>query len=342
MRGNRHRFRLTSTFGHNAALETRVTLLQSRSCLHICLVACCAAMYAQAAEIRIQKLPANTAYLVSLSGSIDRADSERFIQQTSGINRAVVVLDSSGGSVLEGLAIGRNIRDRGFFTAVPNNTLCASSCALIWLAGMQRFAEESSFIGFHAAYILKDGKATETGAGNALIGSYLNQLGLSDHAILFITSAPPEGIERLDQRKAAAVGIIYKSVNYSALRGRENSGPSIPSDRKDAGLISAPYDPVLAVTRFYKALSQADGNAASALVVPEKRGIGPFNEKNISSFFGSMIEPLTVQSIERTSKDTVQIRYTYRVTKTQCVGIANVRTEYVLGNTLIQGIKANC
>ena len=95
-------------------------------------------MYAQAAEIRIQKLPANTAYLVSLSGSIDRADSERFIQQTSGINRAVVVLDSSGGSVLEGLAIGRNIRDRGFFTAVPNNTLCASSCALIWLAGMQR------------------------------------------------------------------------------------------------------------------------------------------------------------------------------------------------------------
>jgi len=258
------------------------------------------------------------------------------------VERAIVLLDSGGGSVLDGIYIGRNIRDRGFFTAVPEKTLCASSCALVWLAGAQRFAEESSFIGFHAAYILRDGKYIETGAGNALIGSYLNQLGLSDRAILFVTSAPPEGIERLSKQKAAAVGIPYRSVKDSITITEEKSFRSLPADRQGAGLVNNPYDPVRVVASFYNALSSGNGNAASALVVPEKRGIGPFNEKNISSFFGSMAQPLTVRSIERTSNDIVQVRYTYRVTKTQCVGIALVRTEYILGNTLIQGITANC
>lgn len=295
-----------------------------------------------AAEIRIQQLAGSDAHLVVLSGPIERLDGDRFINQTGNVNRAVVLLDSSGGAVLEGLAIGRTIRTRGFFTAVPENTLCASSCALIWLAGKQRFAEENSFVGFHAAYVYKNGKPSETGVGNALIGSYLNDLGLSDRAIIFVTSAPPEGIERLDRKKADQVGISYRSVKESGSLGEQKSTQAIPSVRNDVGITNFPYDPILAVTRFYRALSEADGNAASALVVPEKRGIGPFNEKNIASFFGAMREPLVVHSIEKISSDSVQVRYTYRYTKSQCIGTAMVRTEYVLGNTLIQGIKANC
>jgi hypothetical protein len=213
---------------------------------------------------------------------------------------------------------------------------------LIWLAGSQRFAEESSFVGFHAAYIYKNGKPAETGVGNALIGSYLNDLGLSDRAIVFVTSAPPEGIERLDRRKAELVGISYRSVNDASAGVVTTPIKTIPIVRTDVGITTLPYDPVLAVTRFYRALSAADGNAASALVVPEKRGIGPFNERSIASFFGSMQEKLVVQSIEKISIDSVQVSYKYRVNKTQCIGTAIVSTEYVLGNTLIRGIKANC
>ena len=67
-----------------------------------------------------------------------------------------------GGAVLSGLEIGRQIKSKKLMTAVPSSTLCASSCALIWLAGATRFAEDSSIVGFHAAYVIKNGKQVET------------------------------------------------------------------------------------------------------------------------------------------------------------------------------------
>ena len=86
---------------------------------------------------------------------------------------------------------------RGFATAVAPGTLCASACALTWLAGSPRYFDITSKLGFHAAYQVVDGKATESGVGNALVGAYLNQIGLPDNAIVYVTSAPPEGIEWL-------------------------------------------------------------------------------------------------------------------------------------------------
>ncbi|WP_246621874.1 hypothetical protein [Rhizobium laguerreae] len=49
------------------------------------------------------------------------------------------------------------------------------------------------------------------------------------------------------------------------------------------------------VTAFYSALATADGETASALVVPEKRGQGPFNEASIHTFFGAMSQPLKLR-----------------------------------------------
>jgi hypothetical protein len=57
-------------------------------------------------------------------------------------------------------------------------------------------------IGFHAAYIEKAGRASESGVGNALVGSYLTQIGLSENAVVYITQAAyraalrPEGVRR--------------------------------------------------------------------------------------------------------------------------------------------------
>ena len=298
--------------------------------------------HSKSAEIKTQKSKESNSYIIAISGPIENNDFEIFVNKSFNIKNAIVLLDSSGGAVYDSIKIGREIRKKGFYTAVPDNTLCASSCALIWLAGKKRFAEDGSFLGFHAAYTHKNGIISESGAGNALIGSYLNDLGLSDRAIIFVTNAPPEGIERLDQEKAELVGIIYGSVKNFTSQEHTSPSPSIPFRRTDAGITATPHDPVATVTRFYKALSVADANLASALVVPQKRGIGPFNEKNIASFFGSMREPLAIQSIEKISPNRVQVRYTYRMTITQCMGIATVQTEYILGNTLIASIKSNC
>jgi len=272
-------------------------------------------------------------HFITVSGAIEPEDGIKFSRIVSEVKNGFVVLDSPGGAVLSGLEIGRLIRNKKLMTGVPSSTLCASSCALIWLAGATRYAEESSMVGFHAAYVVRNGKQVETGVGNALIGAYLNELGLSDRAIVFVTKAPPEGIEQLTKAKSEQVGITYKSISEVS--------PS-RSTRKDFQIEDQPYDPLKVVVSFYQYLGLADGSSAAALVIPEKRGIGPFNERNIGQFFGSMKEPLKVNSVKLLSSDTVEVNYTYRVSKSQCNGKAIVETGYFMGNTLIKKISANC
>ena len=64
-----------------------------------------------------------------------------------------------------------------------------------------------SLIGFHAAYVERDGRPTEHGAGNALLASYLTQIGLSESAVVYITNAAPTEMTWLNFRDAERVGI---------------------------------------------------------------------------------------------------------------------------------------
>lgn len=96
------------------------------------------------------------------------------------------------------------------------------------------------------------------------------------------------------------------------------------------------------VAKFYRALSTADGAAAAALVIPAKRGRGPFQKEKISAFYGSFREPLAIRSIRAVDENLVEAKYRYRATKTPCEGIAIVETESVHQQTLIRSIRANC
>jgi uncharacterized protein YraI len=78
------------------------------------------------------------------------------------------------------------VRKHAMTTFVPAERVCASACALIWLAGKPRTAEGKAAVGFHAAYNRNTGQ--DSGVGNALIGAYLNELGLTAKAIVGMTS----------------------------------------------------------------------------------------------------------------------------------------------------------
>lgn len=296
---------------------------------------------ALAASVYVTNSSSGAIQNVVISGEIVPGDAEKFVKVTEPIRHALVILSSPGGDVIESLQIGRLIRFRGFITAVPNDTLCVSACALIWLAGNPRFGEDRATIGFHAAYVYRNERQQEIGVGNALIGAYMNELGFSDQAVAFVTSTPPQGIELLTQVKGQANGITYTSIR-NALRQAQTQAQVSNFDRTDVGIKEAPYNPLRAVQRFYAALARADGTAAAALVIPEKRGKGPFNEANIGNFFGNMREPLRVLSVQQVEQDLIRVNYTYRVTQTQCNGVALVQTAYLAGNTLIKGIRANC
>jgi hypothetical protein len=121
--------------------------------------------------------------------------------------KAIVAFQSIGGSLVAGIDIGMQIRLRNYMTLVPSRVLCASACATAWLGGTTRLMGPGALIGFHAASIDQNGQAIETGVGNALLGAYLNKLGLPDRAIVFITQAHPNDLTRLTMADAARVGI---------------------------------------------------------------------------------------------------------------------------------------
>ncbi len=154
--------------------------------------------------------------IISLVGDITNADGDRFSSIASRYTNALVEMNSPGGSLLSGIQIGTVIRLRAFHTLVRNGSTCASACAYAWLAGTERFAEPGSKIGFHAAYVLNQGIAKETGSGNALLGSYLSRIALSDYAIVYFTSAAPQDMNWLTGQTAVQLGLNVQ--DYSLAR----------------------------------------------------------------------------------------------------------------------------
>lgn len=147
---------------------------------------------------------------ITISGDIVPADEDRFRLISLRYDKAIVALDSPGGALVPALAIGRMINLRGYFTMVAKDEKCTSACALIWTAGKKRFLGSTSRLGFHASYLEADGRKLETGVGNALVGRYLTQLGLSEEAVVFATMASPDSVTWLNMRNASAAGIAFE------------------------------------------------------------------------------------------------------------------------------------
>lgn len=132
--------------------------------------------------------------VILIRGDLAAGDDKVFANIALAYASAVVLLDSKGGLLLPGIEIGKAIRLKGFTTLVPEGFECASACALTWLAGAPRMLAPAGRVGFHAAYLESNGQRMPAATGNALVGAYLNQLNLSTTAVIYITSAPPEGL----------------------------------------------------------------------------------------------------------------------------------------------------
>ena len=114
---------------------------------------------------------------------------------------------------------------RNFETGVAPNSLCASACAMAWLGGTKRYMASQSRIGFHAAYVINNGVARETGLGNAIVGAYVTQLGLPLSAVIYITNSNPREMTWLSADDARKVGI---DVEFLELRSTNNPASAAP------------------------------------------------------------------------------------------------------------------
>jgi hypothetical protein len=167
----------------------------------------CALQQGVAADISVIAGKDGSVDLIIIKGDITAEDEKKFKQIALNTEFATVVLDSRGGLLRPAIAIGKTIRIKEFATAVVDAE-CLSSCALIWLAGDVRYMAKNSKVGFHAAYIEdKDGKTIPAATGNALVGSYLNSLGLNESIVAFVTRAGATEVNWLNKEGADRLGL---------------------------------------------------------------------------------------------------------------------------------------
>lgn len=191
--------------------------------------------------------------IITIAGRIERGDFDKFkdiVRRLPPQQKVVVGLNSRGGSVGDGLAIGALIRARRYWTFVPDDADCASVCGLIWLGGVKHFVGEKGNIGFHAAYTKDGDEARESGVANALVGAYLNELGLSLDAIAYITSASPTEMQWLTPQDARRIGIDFVVLPTEPRRQRRNPypfmlspPPSSPPLTDGPAPVPSPYSP---------------------------------------------------------------------------------------------------
>ena len=144
---------------------------------------------------------------IEITGELVLGDEKTFNNIAVSLDDAIVLLNSPGGKEYVGIQIGKTIAIKGFKTAVPPSTMCASACGLIWLAGHTRAVFDTSRLGFHAMYTNPTGKADVSSSGNALVGSYLHQLGFNESVVIYVTDAQPDSMQWLTEADAKSIGL---------------------------------------------------------------------------------------------------------------------------------------
>jgi hypothetical protein len=174
--------------------------------------------------------------LIFIVGDFTLGDEKKFINVALNSTNAIVVFESPGGNLIASIEIGKAIHLKGFATFVPDTVQCSSACALAWLGGRVRYMSNTARVGFHAVYVENSGQAAVSSAGNALVGAYLNQLGLPTSAIIYITGAPPQGMQWLNFMDAQKYGIDVRPFNLAV---RTATPPGSEPSRSSSSQVSS-------------------------------------------------------------------------------------------------------
>ncbi len=94
------------------------------------------------------------------------------------------------------------------------------------------------------------------------------------------------------------------------------------------------------IRAFYAALKDGQGGVASQMIVPEKRGSGPFSPSVLSDFYGHLRQPIELIDISANEENEFLAHYRYAASSRVCDGRAVVRTVVRDGRNYIQSIRA--
>jgi len=123
-------------------------------------------------------------------------------------------------------------------------------------------------------------------------------------------------------------------VNAVAPAARAMAGDMADGPTADYGTAAT------TIRAFYAALHAGQGETAAQMVVPEKRGAGPFSGAALSAFYGRLREPVDLRAVASLGADTWNVRYHYATGARVCDGRAIVETQTRGGRAYIARIRA--
>jgi hypothetical protein len=149
--------------------------------------------------------------VIALHGDISEGDAASFSNIVKAANAqgkivSGIRLNSQGGNLSEGLKLADLVRFAKIATIVPNGSLCASACFLIFAGGEQRFASRSSQIGVHGASF-NGAETPESSAATIEMVRYAKLLGVPDRILGEMAATPPSEMFWLSQNDLLAMNV---------------------------------------------------------------------------------------------------------------------------------------
>ncbi|TCL75575.1 hypothetical protein [Rhizobium sp. BK251] len=115
----------------------------------------------------------------------------------------IVILQSEGGSVQAALLIAEEIHERNLATFIPEKSLCASACAYLFLAGVERLAEGQ--LGVHQISGVDDPKVAQLNLSDVI--EALSKYDVSAGVITRMLRTPPDDIYIFGPGEMVSLGI---------------------------------------------------------------------------------------------------------------------------------------
>lgn len=222
----------------------------------------------------LSKLARTSDQTIWASGEITDGTTERFLAfiAANRISRGRIYLDSPGGSVIEGLALGRAIRKLHLNTDVGaesdtdagTNSMCMSACVYVYAGGVGRFLDSTSGpLGVHQFY----GNRKKENPGDiqilsGMIVEYLVSVGV-DPQVFSLSS--------LIDHKGIAVLTLDDAVEFNlANQGAAPTTAEFRMAQQHAGLMLQQNRYDLTLRAFFVCLNSHLVMAASILDTPER------------------------------------------------------------------------
>ena len=194
--------------------------------------------------------------VIRIDSSLTAEDGRRFKQIARDLDDAIVVLSSDGGSLTAAMEIGEQIAEKSFTTYVLQGHACLSECAIVWIAGAERYAGSASSIGFKGLYQGEGTKHLPSVSENVLLGAYLAKLGLSTAFMKYTAEAGPAEFRFFNADTARRYNI---SAHFGEIPQRKRkAAPGLDLDN-------------LEMTNLEMTLMGPDSSSKTDLAVPYSR-----------------------------------------------------------------------